>query len=81
VEEFQLGEIPGATQAFFLTQTQDSERLPLDLCQMDMKLSEEPDVENRQVRFREDLKVKFPRAARNLKSLGLKKLLNAKHIC
>ncbi len=54
-EEFQLGGIPGAPQALSLTQTQDSEMLLLDLCQMYMKLAEEQDVENRQVRFREGL--------------------------
>ena len=59
---------------FSLTQTQDSERLLLDLCQMYMKLAEEPDVENHQVRFHEELGVNFPRANRPYFFWGLKKL-------
>jgi hypothetical protein len=73
-EEFQLGGIPGAPQALSLPQTQDSEMLLLDLCPMYMKLSKEPDVENRQVRFREELGMKFPRATRPFSFRGLKKL-------
>ena len=40
-EEFQLGRISGAIQAFSLTETQDSERLLLDLCHRSVNLSEE----------------------------------------
>ena len=50
-EEFQLGRIPGATYAFSLTTTQDSERLLLDLCRKSVNLLEEPDAANLQVRF------------------------------
>jgi hypothetical protein len=59
---------------FSLTQTQDSERLLLDLCQMYMKLAEEPDVENHQVRFHEELRVNFPRATRPFSFRRLKTL-------
>ena len=41
---------------------------------MYMKLAEEPEVENLQVRFREGLGVKFPRATRHLTIQGFKKL-------
>jgi len=50
-EEFQLGRIPGATQAFSLTKAQDNERLLLDLSRRHVNLPEEPDAGNPQVRF------------------------------
>jgi len=50
-EEFQLGRIPGDTQAFSFTQTQNSEKLPLDLCRFLVNLSEELDAGNLHVQF------------------------------
>jgi len=50
-EEFQLGKIPGVAQAFSLTPSQDSERLPMDLCSFLVNLSEELDAGNLHVRF------------------------------
>jgi hypothetical protein len=50
-EEFELGSISGATQAFSPAKTQDSKGLLLDICHNVENLSEEPDAGNSHVRF------------------------------